>query len=54
VEGEDPIELREAIESLAARPEEARRMGEAAREVHSRNYTVGAFSERIEEVYQTI
>jgi len=54
VEAEDARGLREAIEHLSANRLEAAAFGRAAKSKHLSSYTVPAFAERIESVYQSI
>lgn len=54
VDGENSLSLREAIEHLSANLLEAAAFGKAAKVDHADNYTVPAFAERIEKVYQSI
>jgi glycosyltransferase involved in cell wall biosynthesis len=54
VEPEDALGLREAIEHLSVNRLEVAAFGRAAKSEHLNSYTVPAFADRIEKVYQSI
>lgn len=54
VDANDPDALRTVLAELSRSPAELRKMGEHGRRVHTENYTIAHFAERIEAVYQGI
>lgn len=54
VEAEDPAALAQVFEELSRNPGVVRQMGERAQAVQAESYTVPAFAERMEAVYEGI
>uniref|UniRef100_UPI001A8ED99F glycosyltransferase family protein n=1 Tax=Vibrio sp. Vb0592 TaxID=2816072 RepID=UPI001A8ED99F len=49
----DPVDLARAIERLSSHPDEARRMGRAAREAYLRHWTEEATTAPLLAIYRT-
>lgn len=54
VDAEDPVALAGAFDELSRSPSAARQMGERGQTIQNENYTIAAFAERMEAVYEGI